>query len=124
MQLAEELRIARNEKSRMRSQLYIEERKLWCLEKKAFFLSNKAHEIQDLNINCSPEGLLQRIEQDCEILKFIVQHKIPQDMQETERKIRAIQLVISAAPEFPSDLEVIRTKVSYCCTTAHNMHYM
>ncbi|ODN04319.1 Intraflagellar transport protein 81 [Orchesella cincta] len=111
LQLAAQLRLARNETNRLKSQSYVEERKLWVLEKKCYFLSNKVRELQDLNSHSSPEGLLERIEQDCEILKFIVHQKIPNDIEETKRKIRAMKLVLSASPEFASDLEPTRMRI-------------
>lgn len=111
LQLASELREARNEKNRLSAQIYTEERKLWCLEKKSYFLTNKVHELQELNSHSCPEGLLERIEQDCEILKFIVHQKIPQDMEEAKRKIRSMQLALSAPPDYASDLEPTRLKV-------------
>ncbi|CAL8096615.1 unnamed protein product [Orchesella dallaii] len=111
LQLADQLRQARNETNRLKSQAYVEERKLWVLDKKCYFLHNKSRELQELNSHSSPEGLLERIEQDCEILKFIVHQKIPNDIEETKRKIRAMKLVLSASPELASDLEPTRMRI-------------
>jgi len=82
------------------------------LEQTLEIFKSRAHELRTMNNVTTPEGLLQRVDQDCEVLKFITMEKLPAEIDVRSKEIFAMQLVAENPPECVSDLGSIEEKVS------------
>ena len=59
------------------------------------------------------EGIVEALEETCEVLKYIVLEKIPNEMESNERCITAMRLVENDPPNSQQDLTELKMKVSH-----------
>jgi hypothetical protein len=102
---AQLIRKERDTKINIRRQFEEEQNKLADLKRKQEVLSLQMHDLHDLNEDGNPETALNRLEQDSEILKHIVEEKLPRQIDIAKRKYLAYRITDENPPFCSSDLE-------------------
>jgi len=88
-----------------------EELKLLNIKRKLENLFCRYKDFRNANRNNTPEGVLERAEQDCEVLKFIVERRLPYKIGEAQRSVLALTLTEEHPPECMADLKFKKLKV-------------
>jgi len=68
-------------------------------------------DVREANSGATAEGLLQRLEQDVDITKLIVQQKFPKEISTREKEINIYEQVLGETALTTADLEDIRQKL-------------
>jgi hypothetical protein len=105
------IRKARETKTRLQDQKRHEEEKL-CrvgrhIELQQYLLG--CH--KDVTQHATPDGALEKLRQDAEMLTIIVEERLPQNIISNQRSITAMLLVEENPPYCRSDLEPMRLKL-------------
>ncbi|OXA46468.1 intraflagellar transport protein 81 homolog [Folsomia candida] len=100
------------EKSRELSQQHISQNQLLNqAEQRIQRLQRQVKEIRAANTGATAEGILQRLEQDVDVAKYIVNDKLPKEIEMRKKDLFIYERVLSDTSLTARDLEDIRDKI-------------
>jgi intraflagellar transport protein 81 len=74
-------------------------------------LQRQLKEIRAANTGATAEGILQRLEQDVDVAKYIVNEKLPKEIGTRKKDLIIYERVLSETSVTPRDLDEIRDKI-------------
>jgi intraflagellar transport protein 81 len=112
-------RKARDKAHELCKQAHIEELKLRETEEKIRINRRLLKDLRDKNGGRTAEGVVEALEENCEVLKYIVLEKIPSEMDSNERCITAMKLVDNDPPNSQQDIADLRIKTQMMKNELH-----
>ncbi|CAG7729054.1 unnamed protein product [Allacma fusca] len=114
-------RKARDKAHELCKQAHIEEQKLREAEDKVRLNRRLLKDLREKNGGRTAEGIVESLEETCEILKYIVLQKIPSEMESNERCITAMKLVDNDPPNSEQDITDLRIRSQMMKNELHAM---
>lgn len=97
----------------MKRQIEVDEEKLANFERRQEILHLEIQDMIDLNDDGNPDTALNRLEKDSEILKHIVEGKLPKQIERARRGYLAMLITEKNPPLCKTNLEFQKQRVSY-----------
>ncbi|XP_035716567.1 intraflagellar transport protein 81 homolog [Folsomia candida] len=105
------IRKERKIKMGLRIQINEDKNRLADLENKEEILSFQLNDLIDFNEDRDPETAMNRLEQDSEILKHIVEEKLPRQILLAKRRVMALRVTEYNPPTSTLDLQFLKDRL-------------
>jgi hypothetical protein len=111
LQKAQLIRKARDTKAQTKRQIEEEENKVDILNQRQQILELEIQDMMDLNEDENPETAINRLEQDAEVLKEIVEDKLPRQIDQAKMTYLALRITEENPPLCKADLEFRKQRI-------------
>lgn len=111
LEAAHALRLEREKEKEIVSQKQEQQTILSHTEQRAQRLQKQLKEMRHAAIGATPEGMLQRLEEETNVLMYIVNQKLPKEIESKRKEVQTLQLVASEPAMGRGDLESLKEKI-------------
>jgi len=118
LQAAHGLRVEREREKSLANQKQEQQASLKHTEQRIQRLQQQLKEIRQAAMGATPEGLLQRLEEETHINTYIVKQKLPKEIDTRHKEVEILQHVLSEPAMSRGDLDALNSKV-----TSHAIEY-
>ncbi|XP_046676776.1 intraflagellar transport protein 81 homolog [Homalodisca vitripennis] len=111
LEACKELRVERERQKDLASQKVEESVAVQQLQQKATRLSQQLRELRQSSLGATPQGLLQRLEEETKMTSYIVTQKLPREIEQRQKEVDILSMVATEPTLTRSNLDLLQAKI-------------
>ncbi|WAR28260.1 IFT81-like protein, partial [Mya arenaria] len=111
MNVAKNLRLERDKEKKLAEQRQEQLTLIQHSEQRVKRLQQQLHEQRQAAVGATPEGLLQRLEEETRANSYIVKERLPKDIESRKKTVTDLQRVVAEPAMGQADLEELHNKI-------------
>ncbi|XP_052216960.1 intraflagellar transport protein 81 homolog isoform X2 [Dreissena polymorpha] len=112
MNVAKNLRLERDKEKKLAEQRQEQLTLIQHSEQRIKRLQQQLHDQRQAAVGATPEGLLQRLEEETRANSYIVKERLPKDIESKKKTVSDLQRVVAEPAMGQADLEELHKKIS------------
>ncbi|XP_068230834.1 intraflagellar transport protein 81 homolog [Palaemon carinicauda] len=119
---ARALRLERDRQKEMKQQESDLKDAIQLSEQRAMRLQNQLKDIRKAGMGTTPEGLLQRLEEDVNVNSYIVKEKLPKELKTKQRRVDILQRVVAQPAMGQHELDSVNKQIRSLTNEINNLN--
>lgn len=111
MNVAKNLRLERDKEKKLAEQRQEQLTNIQHAEQRMKRLQQQLHDTRQASVGATPEGLLQRLEEESRANSYIVKERLPKDIESKKKAVSDLQRVVAEPAMGQADLEELHNKI-------------
>lgn len=111
MNVAKNLRLERDKEKKLAEQRQEQMTLVQHSEQRIKRLQQQLHDTRQAGVGATPEGLLQRLEEETRANSYIVKERLPKDIEARKKTVHDLQRVVAEPAMGQSDLDELQNKI-------------
>ncbi|RZF35553.1 hypothetical protein LSTR_LSTR014545 [Laodelphax striatellus] len=111
LEASHELRVERERKKELAKQKQTEGAALHQTQQKLARLSQQLREMRQASLGVSPEGLVQRLEEEASMTSYIVKQKLPREIEQRKREVEVLSTVAMEPAITRANVDMLHAKI-------------
>lgn len=111
LEAAHALRLEREREKSLVNQKQEQQMSLNHTEQRVHRLQQQLKEIRQAAVGATPEGLLQRLEEETNVNTYIVKQKLPKEIDARHKEVEILHLILSEPAMSRGDLDALNNKI-------------
>ncbi|KAL4220507.1 Intraflagellar transport protein 81 [Mactra antiquata] len=111
MNVAKNLRLERDKEKKLAEQRQEQLTLIQHSDQRIKRLQQQLHDTRQASVGATPEGLLQRLEEESRANSYIVKERLPKDIESKKKTVADLQKVVAEPAMGQADLEVLQNQI-------------